>query len=192
MSWWRVGRPQSSFRLHCSLSDFATVQSLVSGTVPQQNMRVKPSLDDSGGRVYWTCQALKTSSLAFSSVRFRFESGPSHLVVRCVILASLGFLLTGCGGSTPSVVPHSLTLSWIPSTSRPSGYFIYRATRSEGHYVLLSLAPPGATQYTDTSVETGSAYSYYVTAFELPNVDGVPTHTMSPPSSEISVTIPTP
>ena len=123
-----------------------------------------------------------------SGVRFRFETGPLRLDCRWVLLAVLVFFLDGCAGFTTDVsptrvVPHSVMLSWTPSTSTVSGYCIYRATEPSGPFALLSLTLPGTTQYTDTGVETGRTYFYFLTSFDSANVQSVP-------SNEVSATIP--
>ena len=123
-----------------------------------------------------------------SGVRFRFETGPLRLDCRWVLLAVLVFFLDGCAGFTTDVsptrvVPHSVMLSWTPSTSTVSGYCIYRATEPSGPFALLSLTLPGTTQYTDTGVETGRTYFYFLTSFDSANVQSLP-------SNEASVTIP--
>ena len=103
-------------------------------------------------------------------------------------LAVLGLGLAGCAGQTSHapvarVEPHSVTLTWNASTSPVSGYRIYRATNPDDPPTPLALTPPDTTQYTDTRVEAGRTYFYFVTAFDPANRESVP-------SNKVSVTVP--
>jgi hypothetical protein len=61
--------------------------------------------------------------------------------------------------------PHSVTLSWAPSTSTGVTYDVYRGTVSGGPYTLLS-SGLSATSYTDANVQSGSTYYYVTTAVD--------------------------
>ena len=115
---------------------------------------------------------------------------PRGLLLRPVSLAVLGLALAGCGrqGQTTEAPPgrsepHSVTLTWDASTSPVGGYRVYRATNSGDPPTLLTLTPPGTTQYTDNLVEAGRTYFYFVTAFDSANRESVP-------SNKVSVTVP--
>jgi len=47
------------------------------------------------------------------------------------------------------------------------GYNIYRSTSDPGRYMTLNTLPGTATQYTDTDVEQGITYYYFVTAVDI-------------------------
>jgi fibronectin type 3 domain-containing protein len=80
---------------------------------------------------------------------------------------------------------HSVTIAWNPSPSSVTGYYVYRATKSGGPYVKLTLTPANTIQYTDTSVGAGHRYFYVVTTVDSHDAE-------SPQSKEVTAIIPTP
>lgn len=86
------------------------------------------------------------------------------------------FSATGAYTDTPG--QFKALLSWLPSqweqeTSRPTGYYVYRATGATedlSQYTRLATVPAGTRvyTYTDHPLDSGT-YSYYVTAY---NSDG--------------------
>ncbi len=88
--------------------------------------------------------------------------------------------LSGTGSQT---VPHSADLSWTASTSIVAGYNVYRGVQSGGPYTKLTSTPVVLTIYTDSTVQSGQAYFYVVTAVDLNNLETV--H-----SNEVSAVIP--
>jgi hypothetical protein len=84
-------------------------------------------------------------------------------------------------GASPS--PHSVALTWGPSTSAVIGYYVYRGTVINGPYTKLNLV--AATQFTDLSVQAGQTYTYVVTALDS-NI------TESSYSNTATTTVPTP
>jgi hypothetical protein len=87
--------------------------------------------------------------------------------------------LTGGG------VPHTVDLSWDPSTSLVTGYNVYRGTHSGGPYSKINSSILDGTSFTDDSVELGATYFYVAKS-----VDGN-SHESSP-SNEAKVVIPNP
>ena len=61
---------------------------------------------------------------------------------------------------------HSVSLSWSPSTSVVTGYNVYRGTQSGGPYTQINTSLQPGTSYSDTSVQSGLAYFYVVTAVD--------------------------
>jgi fibronectin type 3 domain-containing protein len=58
-----------------------------------------------------------------------------------------------------------VSLSWTASGSPGiTGYNVYQGTVSGGPYTKLTSAPIQATQYTDTTVQSGNTYFYVVTS----------------------------
>ena len=84
-------------------------------------------------------------------------------------------------GASPS--PHSVGLTWSPSTSPVVGYYVYRGTVTNGPYAKLNLV--AATQFTDLSVQAGQTYTYVVTAVDA-NI------TESSYSNPATATVPSP
>jgi hypothetical protein len=75
--------------------------------------------------------------------------------------------------TTPSGRPsagHSVSLHWTASTSPDiAGYNVYRATESNGPYVLLNTAPVSGTDYVDDTVASDQTYFYVATAVDNNN-----------------------
>jgi Abnormal spindle-like microcephaly-assoc'd, ASPM-SPD-2-Hydin len=89
--------------------------------------------------------------------------------------------LTGTG----TAVAHQVDLSWDAPTgsSDPvAGYNIYRATGS-GSFTRINSSPDTAVNYIDTTVISGTTYSYQVTSADPSGAESVPT-------SPVTVTIP--
>ena len=94
---------------------------------------------------------------------------------------SLVVTLSGAG----IAVAHEVDLSWIAPSSSPdpvAGYNIYRGTGS-GSLALLNSSPVTALTYVDSTVVSGSSYSYEVESVDSQGVQSVA-------SNEITVTIP--
>ena len=88
--------------------------------------------------------------------------------------------LTGTGTQS---APPSVALTWDPSASQVTGYFVYRKTGTTGSYAKLNTAFDPSTSYKDTSVSSNQTYTYYVTSVDSSNVE-------SSPSTPVTVTIP--
>jgi hypothetical protein len=93
--------------------------------------------------------------------------------------APLQVLLSGTGVAP---TPHSVLLSWSPSTSA-TGYNIYRSLQTGGPYVKNGYA--AGTSYTDLSVNSGQTYFYVLTAVNAQNLE-------SGYSTEVRAAIPIP
>jgi Abnormal spindle-like microcephaly-assoc'd, ASPM-SPD-2-Hydin len=86
---------------------------------------------------------------------------------------------------TGTAVAHEVDLSWNAPTSSPdpvAGYNVYRATGS-GSFVLINPSPDSAVVYVDSTVTSGTTYSYQVTSVDSSGVESVS-------SNQITVTIP--
>ena len=59
--------------------------------------------------------------------------------------------------------PHTVALTWTPSSSSGVTYSVYRGTVSGGPYILLVSGMTG-NSYTDKNVQSGSTYYYVTTA----------------------------
>lgn len=122
-------------------------------------------------------------------MRKPFHSSSALRAYCLFFFAALSFL-SGCGrlrswydSRNEPKNPHSVTITWIASTSPVAGYNVYRESQTGG-YVKLTLQIVPGTQYTDKYVEGGQTYSYYVTSVDPSGVE-------SKPSAKITVTVPT-
>ena len=91
--------------------------------------------------------------------------------------------LVALNGTATAPVAHSVSLSWVASTSTVVGYNIYRGSVSGGPYALLNSTADSALSYADSSVVSGQTYFYVVTAVDS-------TGTESVVSNEVQVIIP--
>ena len=88
--------------------------------------------------------------------------------------ATAAVRLTGTGQ------PHEVQLAWhAPSGSSDpiSGYRIYRASVGSASYTLLNSGLDSQVSYTDTGVQTGASYQYYVTTVDSSGKESVPSNT---------------
>ena len=86
---------------------------------------------------------------------------------------------------TGTAVAHEVDLSWNAPASSPdpvAGYNIYRATGT-GSFVLINSSPDSAVVYVDSTVVSGTTYTYEVMSVDSSGVQSVA-------SNQITVTIP--
>jgi hypothetical protein len=95
----------------------------------------------------------------------------------------LQIALSGAGVNTPA--QHTVTLSWIPSASAVTGYFVYRGDGLNGPLSKLSNGVIQTASYVDTTVASGQSYNYAITAVG----DGNEESTFS---NQVALTIPSP
>jgi hypothetical protein len=73
-------------------------------------------------------------------------------------------------GSCVTGNPHSVSLTWVASTStNVVGYNVYRGTAPGGPYTLLTSTRVAGLAYTDLAVQAGQTYYYVVTAVDSSN-----------------------
>jgi hypothetical protein len=93
----------------------------------------------------------------------------------------LNIALSGTG--VAPAAEHTVALTWEPSTSSVTGYFVYRGSKPSGPFTQLNSSPESSPSYSDSSVTSGQVYYYFVTAVNSSNIQ-------SADSNEVSVTIP--
>jgi hypothetical protein len=89
--------------------------------------------------------------------------------------------ISGTGVAAPQAA-HTVGLSWTPSSSSVSGYFVERGNTSGGPYTQVNAAADTNSNYSDAGVTSGT-YFYVVTAVDLSNVQ-------SQYSNEVQVIVP--
>ena len=90
--------------------------------------------------------------------------------------ASGATVTIGLSGTGAAAASYQVGLSWdAPASSAVavSGYHIYREL-SGGSYTLLNSSPNAGTTYTDSTVQSGSAYNYEVTSVDASGVESAP------------------
>jgi Abnormal spindle-like microcephaly-assoc'd, ASPM-SPD-2-Hydin len=93
----------------------------------------------------------------------------------------LNIALSGTGVAAGA--EHTVALTWEPSTSSVTGYFVYRGSKPSGPFTQLNSSPESSPSYSDGTVSNGQVYYYRVTAVDSSNIQ-------SADSNEVSVTIP--
>jgi len=75
---------------------------------------------------------------------------------------------------TGTCAPHSVTLTWTPSTSpNIKGYNVYRSTKPDGPHIKLTSSPVAGTTFVDIAVQPGQTYFYVATAMDGSNNESV-------------------
>jgi hypothetical protein len=98
--------------------------------------------------------------------------------------------LTSTSASAPTTVialsatgvAATVTLSWtapVDPADPAVAYNVYRATGSSSTYQKLTSTADALTDYTDTSVASGSTYQYYVTSLDASGAESAPSATSS-------------
>jgi len=93
----------------------------------------------------------------------------------------LNIALSGTG--VAAAAQHTVALTWHPSSSTVTGYFVYRSSKPSGPFTQLNSSPEANPSFADNTVSNGQVYYYYVTAVDSSNIQ-------SADSNEVSVTIP--
>src|SRR5215472_8383008 len=68
--------------------------------------------------------------------------------------------------SGTGAVQHSVSLTWIASTSTVAGYNVYRSTTNGSAYVKINTSLVTGLAYTDANVTSGTTYYYVTTAVD--------------------------
>jgi fibronectin type 3 domain-containing protein len=66
-------------------------------------------------------------------------------------------------GTGTAATQHTVDLTWTPSTD-VAGYNIYRGTVSGGPYTMINSSLDSTTNYSDSTVVSGTTYYYVATA----------------------------
>jgi hypothetical protein len=96
--------------------------------------------------------------------------------------ASNKVLTMGVTATGVQATQHSVTLSWQPSSSVVTGYFVYRGPSASSVSKLTNKAEMSMS-YTDRSVASGETYVYAVSSIDSKNME-------SERSEAVTVTIP--
>ncbi len=88
--------------------------------------------------------------------------------------------VVGLSGTGQYVV----NLRWDAPVNSPdpvARYDVYRSTGNSSSYELLSSIPDSQTMYVDSSVQSGTTYSYYVTSVDRSDAQSGPSNTVTVP-----------
>lgn len=116
-----------------------------------------------------------TLNVEFDPTAAGADTGSVTLTTNATAGSTSAVGLTGTGEAAAG---YHVSLSWdAPSTSSPavSGYHIYRASGSSGSYQLLN-SDTTATDYSDSSVTTGTTYNYEVMSVDSSGAESKPSN----------------
>lgn len=91
-------------------------------------------------------------------------------------------------GLTAEPIEKGISLRWQDDNPDITGYRIYRSN-SSGDFDLIGTVAAGVKTYSDTSVKTGTSYSYKVSSYGL--IDGIECESLSEASAIVAVKNPT-
>jgi len=180
-----------------------STSSLIFGTVEDDSTAMLPVTLSSSGTAAVTVNSATISGstdFTFTGATFPLTLNPTQSVTLQVTfaptegLAETGSLTISSNSSTNPTATVSLSgtgahwvaLGWTAPSSSPvpiTGYNVYRATGGSSTYTLLNTSVIGGTSYSDTNVQNGIQYSYYVESVAASGAQ-------STPSQSVSVTIP--
>ena len=98
---------------------------------------------------------------------------------------AIGPLTVSASGTGTAAPQHSVTVSWIGSSSTVVGYNVYRGSQSGGPYVAINSSPDSTLAYVDSAVQAGTTYYYVVTSVDSGGVESLY-------SNEAQATVPSP
>jgi hypothetical protein len=158
-----------------------TISGLVSGssaTLTLSGASSATTTTDAAGNYVFS--GVRTGSYVVAASRPGYTFTPATRSVSVNGAAATGVNFTGT--AVPGPVPHSVTLSWSPSTSsNVRGYNVYRAAVSGGTYVKLNASPVNGNSYVDSNVESGRTYYYVSTTVDTSNRESAYSNTTVAP-----------
>ena len=111
-------------------------------------------------------------TLTFEPATTGSKTGALTITSDSTVSPTITIPLSGAGD------PHQVNLSWnapVDSSAPVSNYKVYRAAAGSGAFQKLAVT--GQTNYTDTNVQSGLSYAYYVTSLDPAGVESVPSNT---------------
>ena len=78
----------------------------------------------------------------------------------------------------------TIELSWRPNSEPDLAEYRVRRSEGAGSYTVIDIVPRGAASYSDTSVETGEAYRYTITAVDRDGNESAPSDAVAAPALE--------
>lgn len=111
-------------------------------------------------------------TLIFKPAATGSQTGDLTITSDSAVNPTITIPLSGAGD------PHQVNLSWnapVDSADPVPNYKVYRADGGTGAFKKLAVT--GQTNYTDTSVESGQSYEYYVTSVNSAGAESVPSNT---------------
>src|SRR5205823_2292337 len=133
---------------NASLANGTTTQFTATGTFTDGSTQ---NLTNS---VTWTSSNAPVATVSVSGLLTAVSIGSAN------ITATQSGITSNILAVAITAQPHSVDLSWSPSTSVVVGYNVYRGTQSGGPYTLINSGLVATTIFTDTTVQNGTTYFY--------------------------------
>jgi Abnormal spindle-like microcephaly-assoc'd, ASPM-SPD-2-Hydin/Protein of unknown function (DUF1573) len=105
-------------------------------------------------------------SMTFSVIFSPTATGTDSGTVTVASTATGSPTSIALSGTGVQAAAHSVSLTWVASTSTVSGYNVYRSTTSGSSYAKINSSLVAALTYDDTTVQSGTTYYYVVTAVD--------------------------
>jgi fibronectin type 3 domain-containing protein len=123
---------------------------------------------DASGKYSFTSLPNGSYIVAPSQSGYSFSPATSAVTINGASNTSVNFVAS----AVAAPVPHSVTLSWTPSTSTNlKGYNVYRAATAGGAFAKINASTVTGTAYTDSTVASGRTYYYVTTAVNTSNLE---------------------
>jgi hypothetical protein len=119
-----------------------------------------------------------TLNIGFDPTTTGAKTGTVTLVSNASSGGTATIALSGTGQSTT----YAVDLSWgAPSSSTDpvTGYNVYRSANGGSSYQLLNASVSTPTTYTDSTVQSGGSYQYYVESVDAQGKQSSPSNTWS-------------
>ena len=118
-----------------------------------------------------------TLSVQFDPTAAGAATGQLTIVSNASTNPSVQISLSGTGQAASA--SYQVNLSWTAPTSSSdtvTGYNVYRAPSGGSSYAMLNSGADSQTSYTDSTVQSGSTYQYYVTSVDSSGAESAPSN----------------
>jgi hypothetical protein len=145
-----------------------TVTGAPAAAVTLSGAKAGSTTTDGLGKFSFTGLSNGSYVVAVSKAGYTFTPTTASVNINGSSSPSLAFV----GSAVQTPVQHTVTLSWVPSTSTSlKGYNVYRAAVAGGAFTKLTTSPVATTVFVDSTVASGRTYYYVTTAVNTSNLE---------------------
>lgn len=144
-----------------------TINPIVGGsgaTVVLSGAAGATTVANSSGNYSFASLASGTYLVTPANTGYSFSPVNQSVTITAANVSSVNFTAT-------AQVPHTVALTWNPSTSTVSGYNVYRSTVSGTGFARINSSLVAVLSYTDLNVLNGTTYYYVTTAIDAAGVE---------------------